>query len=70
MNDDYEEKPKYACPHCGSTEYITQPDAYSVFMAEGDRLFRSETELVDDPMVLYCRECSEEAPQSFVDAST
>ena len=60
-----EEKPKYACPHCGCAEYITMPDAYSLFQATGDKLHFARALLIDDYRPLYCRSCSELAPRTF-----
>ena len=63
-------KPKYACPHCGSTEYCTQPDSYAIYVADEDGLSYSHTEQTHEAFRLYCRECSEEAPDSFNAAAT
>ena len=57
---------KYVCPHCGDESFITKPNAYDVYDAVGDKLFRRQRpELIDDELELYCRECGERAPLSF-----
>ena len=66
---DADAQPKYACPHCGATEYITEPDGYSLYQAEDDKLFFARTLDVHEEFRLYCRECGEEPPQAFLDAT-
>lgn len=60
---------KYACPQCGSDEFVTQPDSYAVYCAEGDSLGFSRTVLTNDEFRLSCRECGEAAPEAFLAAA-
>ncbi len=57
---------KYACPHCGADGFCTMPNAYDIYEAIGDKLFRRQkSEYTDEELELYCRECGERAPLSF-----
>lgn len=49
-------KAKYACT-CGNTEFITQPNRYEVYEADGDYLVFQKDEDTDEKPVLRCREC-------------
>ena len=63
------DRPKYACPHCGETEFCTLPDSYAIYRAEGGSLHFTRTELTNEKFLLYCRECGEKAPAEFVGAA-
>ena len=63
-----QDKPRYACPHCGATVFSSAPDSYPVFEAVGDSLYFKRTELAEGDMTLCCEECGEDAPEEFVRA--
>lgn len=65
MND----KPNYACPHCGGTEYITPLNSWDRYQAINDRLCWQATELGQCELEIYCRECGERAPSDFESAA-
>lgn len=48
------------CSECDSTQFVTQPDSYSVYEAKGNKLRFVSAELTHDKDKLYCRECSAE----------
>ena len=56
---------KYACPHCGSVEYITAPNSYDVYLATAGGLQLQESAPINEKFQLHCRECSERAPAAF-----
>ena len=64
------DQPKYACPSCGATEYCTQPDSYAIYEAVDESIVFQKTEFVDDGLRLSCRECGEEPPKEFMDATS
>ena len=57
MTTDINNRPKYACFHCGNTEVRGDFDTCPVFRAEGERIIylRSETYPLID--ALYCNRC-------------
>ena len=67
--DNAVERPKYACPYCGSTEVRGEFDSYSVFRAEGDKLVytRSET-IVAGLSKLLCNACHNFITDELYDA--
>ena len=52
------EKLKYKCK-CGSIEFITDLNSYDVYEFVGTKLGYIKTELIDDKINLYCRDCGE-----------
>lgn len=64
-----EETLKYACPECGCLEFVSSPDSYSVYKAEGDSLRFKCAETIEAEMDLHCRECGEEVPVEFLEAA-
>ena len=48
------------CKHCGGKEFISKPNQYDVYVADEDDLELQKSEIVDEKIQLYCRECSEE----------
>ena len=55
-----EQLPKYACPLCGSIEVLGPIDTYPIYVAEGDYLYFSHSEIADsDDLALSCRGCGE-----------
>lgn len=58
-------KPKYACPQCGHTEFITSSNSYDRYLASNDELCWQSTEVSDQELQLYCRDCGERAPSEF-----
>jgi Zn finger protein HypA/HybF involved in hydrogenase expression len=48
---------KYKCLKCGNNEFISQLNQYDIFIANGSKLEYAKTELIDEPVSLYCREC-------------
>ncbi|WP_462137149.1 hypothetical protein [Candidatus Mycalebacterium sp.] len=55
------------CPECGGKEFISQPDSYSVYEADGNKLRFVSTELANDEDKLYCRDCSAELDTESVE---
>jgi hypothetical protein len=49
----------YKCLHCGCEEFITQPNQYDVYVAEKGEIRFSHSEIIEDAIELYCRDCSE-----------
>ena len=67
--DNAVERPKYACPHCGSTEVRGEFDSYPVFRAEENNLVyaRSET-IVSGLSELLCNVCHNFITDDLYDA--
>ena len=61
-------KPQYACPECGETEFTASLNSYDKFQAIGNKLCWQSTECANEEFHLYCRECGERAPHTFEDA--
>ena len=64
-------RPKYACPKCGGTEFLTELNASGRYSAVGDELlwqFSEPCGLVR--FRLHCRECRAEAPEEFLAAAS
>ena len=57
MTTDINDRPKYACSHCGNAEVRGDFDTCPVFRAEGERIIylRSETYPLID--AFYCNRC-------------
>ncbi len=55
-----EQKTTNQCSECGGKEFVTQPDSYSIYEANGNKLSFIRTELTNDEHRLYCRDCSAE----------
>lgn len=54
---------------CGCSEFITQPNQYGIYEVIDGRLEFQRTELIDNELILYCRECSKEYKESdFMEA--
>ena len=52
--------PRYACPHCGSTEVRGDFDTYPVFLAEDNKIVYQRLESTDAGVSeLYCNSCHE-----------
>ncbi|MBV6466328.1 MAG: hypothetical protein PGMFKBFP_01637 [Anaerolineales bacterium] len=51
--------PMLVC-ECGSDEFVTKPNAYAVFKIINGKLSFLTQEFVEEPQVLYCRDCSKE----------
>lgn len=62
-------KPKYVCPTCGHDEYCTPLDTYQIYEAVDNRLIRTKREPTNNGFALYCRECSEPAPEEFLNSA-
>ena len=62
-------KPKYACPKCGGTEFITQLNIYQRWHAHGDKISWSR-DLHDDsvPFELSCPDCDIPPPEGWDEA--
>ena len=64
-----QQPPKYACRVCGSDVILGSLDSYSVYVAEGNRLYFLRTEIADvDDQVLRCRDCGEEIEEPSEEA--
>jgi predicted nucleic-acid-binding Zn-ribbon protein len=50
---------EYKCIKCGNDEFISQLNHYDIFTANGGKLEYIKTELTEEKIVLYCRNCSE-----------
>lgn len=60
MTTNNDASPKYACPHCASTEVRGDFDAYPVFRAEEDKIVYLRSETTDAGVLeLYCNSCHE-----------
>ena len=63
-------EPKYACPKCGGTEFLTELNASDCYSAAGDELLWQFSEPCDVVKFrLHCRECHAEAPEEFLNAA-
>ena len=61
------DKPKYSCPKCGGTEFLTELNASDRYSAVGDALLWQYSEPCDVvEFRLRCRECLAEAPDEFM----
>lgn len=47
------------CKHCGSTEFITDLNAYDIWEVRKKKLSFVHRELTNDVFRLFCRECGE-----------
>ena len=45
------------CSECGSKEFVSEPDSYSVYQSEGDKLRFVSAELINDDTKIHCRDC-------------
>ena len=50
---------RYKCTKCGCIEFISQLNQYSVFQSYKDVIQFKYDLLIDDEIILYCRDCSE-----------
>lgn len=48
----------YKCKECGCEEFVSQPDQYNIFENKNGILVFKKSELVNDKLKLFCRECS------------
>lgn len=48
------------CSACGSKEFVSDLDSYSVYQAEGGKLHFVSAELINDDTKIHCRDCSAE----------
>ena len=59
--------PKYACQECGSVELRSDLNAFTVFVAEGDKLLHVRDEGAPGGLQgLYCYECGEEIDAGYL----
>ncbi len=58
-------RPRYACPQCGATEFITSPNSWDKYEAVDGNLLWQSSEVSNDEFKLYCRECGKRAPSDF-----
>lgn len=49
---------EYKCSICGGEEFISQLNQYDVYAKEDNKLRYVKSELINVPLILYCRECS------------
>ncbi|TAE19912.1 MAG: hypothetical protein EAZ95_00755 [Bacteroidetes bacterium] len=54
-----DQQKNYQCLHCGCKEFITQPNRYDIYVAEEGKVRFSHSEIIDNAIELYCRDCSE-----------
>jgi len=47
------------CPHCGSKQFITNPNCYDVYEIVNGRFDYIKSELIGEELRLYCRECGD-----------
>jgi len=45
---------------CGSTEFITELNSYDIYNIVNNKLEFIKSEIIDNEIKLYCRNCSEE----------
>jgi len=50
---------EYKCKKCGGEEFITQPNRYDVYKNHNGAVELQSSKFIDEPEILYCRECSE-----------
>ncbi len=50
---------KFKCEICNSEEFITKPNQYDVYKLVDGKLVFQNSELVNEKVTLFCRECSE-----------
>ncbi len=46
------------CKVCGCDEFITNPNKYDIYKIINGKLEFQRSELIDDKIELFCRECS------------
>lgn len=51
---------EYKCKSCGCTEFISQLNKYDVFEVIDNTIVLVDSEQIEDKLILYCRDCSEE----------
>lgn len=66
---DIEDSEKYACPHCGCAEYITNLNAYDIYLAMDGEIGLQSNESADCELELFCRDCAERAPAKYESAA-
>lgn len=50
---------KYKCKECNCEEFVSQPNQYDIFENNHGVLVFKKSELVNDKLELFCRECSQ-----------
>ena len=48
------------CSECGSKEFVSELDSYSVYRAEGGKLRFVSAELINGDTKIHCRDCGAE----------
>jgi len=51
---------KYKCKECGCQEFISQLNKYDIYKVKDNKIVLTNSVLIDDKLVLYCRDCSQE----------
>jgi hypothetical protein len=49
----------YRCRECDCEEFVSQPNQYDVFKNNNGKLVFKKSELVNNKLELFCRNCSE-----------
>ena len=52
------EKKQKPC-NCGSREFITAPNSYNIYELIDEKLEFIRSEIIEDEIKFYCRECGE-----------
>ncbi|RKY07036.1 MAG: hypothetical protein DRP65_10945 [Planctomycetota bacterium] len=47
------------CKNCGSEEFITRPNQYDIYKFVDGKLVFQNSEVTNNEVELFCRECSE-----------
>ncbi len=50
---------EYKCKKCACEEFISQPTKYDIFENHNGKLLFNNSELINEELELFCRECSE-----------
>ena len=62
------DKPKYACPHCGSEEFVSGLNSWDRYMATDDGIIWQKCERGHGDDNIHCVECDAPIPPEFQDA--
>lgn len=54
------------CNGCGGTEFISQLNQYDVYVFEDDELVFQDSEIIDEKVELYCRDCGTQLKEKEV----